>query len=375
MYDQLADRWVISDFAFPAFPGPGPFYQCIAVSQTNDPVSGGWFLYAVQHSDQPGETSWLGDYPKMALWTEPQPGGAYHLTVNLFDGPTFAFEGVRVFAFDRAAMLNGDANPTAIAFTVPLAGVGDSYSFVAANFRTGDPPPAGRDEMVLAVDSDHSRGYLDPSPRAVLSCRFCHPGKFNFRRWRQPHSECRDHSQPVRTKHGQPRLYRLVPQQGTADKLDTLGDKIMTPVVYQNRGGTESLWANQTTMLDFPNGPTAVRWYQFDVTGGSFPANPVQQQEFTNGGDGLFRWMGSIAVDQSGNTAISYATSSSSMFPGIRYAGRLVSDPPGNLGQGEATMFNGTGSQTGTNGRWGDYSYTSIDPRRHELLDRGRILR
>ena len=51
-----------------------------------------------------------------------------------------------------------------------------------------------------------------------------------------------------------------------------------------------------------------------------------------------------------------------SMFPGIRYAGRLVSDPPSNLGQGEATMFSGTGSQTGTNGRWGDYSMTTIDP-------------
>ena len=156
MYDQIADRWVISDFAFPGLPGSGPFFQCIAVSQTNDPVSGGWFLYAVQH--EPSQPTWVGDYPKMAMWNEPQPGGAYHLTVNLFDGPSLAFRGVRVFAFDRAAMLNGDANPTAIAFTVPLAGVGDSYSFVPANFRTGDPPPAGRDEMVLAIDSPASGG-------------------------------------------------------------------------------------------------------------------------------------------------------------------------------------------------------------------------
>ena len=34
--------------------------------------------------------------------------------------------------------------------------------------------------------------------------------------------------------------------------------------------------------------------------------------------------MPSVAVDQSGNTAIGYATSNSSMFPGIRYAGRLA---------------------------------------------------
>jgi hypothetical protein len=157
--------------------------------------------------------------------------------------------------------------------------------------------------------------------------------------------------------------FTIVPQQGTADRIDTLGDKIMTPMVYQNRSGTESLWASGTVCQDANcTQPTGVRWYQFDVTGGTFPANPVQQQTWTNAGDGLYRFMSSIAVDNSGNTAIGYASSSSSQFPGIRYAGRLVSDPPGNLGQGEATLFSGAGSQSDTNGRWGDYSMTTIDP-------------
>ena len=46
-----------------------------------------------------------------------------------------------------------------------------------------------------------------------------------------------------------------------------MGDKIMTPVVYQNRNGTESLWADHTIILNYPNGPTAafermaqIRW-------------------------------------------------------------------------------------------------------------------
>ena len=71
-----------------------------------------------------------------------------------------------------------------------------------------------------------------------------------------------------------------------------------------------------------------------------------------NGNDGLFRWMGSIAVDQNGNTALGYSVSSSDMFPAIRYAGRLSSDPLNDLAQGEANMFSGTGAQTDTNGRW-----------------------
>src|SRR5207248_2292814 len=50
LYDALADRWILSHFAF-AYSGSNsvsPFYQCIAVSQSGDPVAGGWYFYAVQ---------------------------------------------------------------------------------------------------------------------------------------------------------------------------------------------------------------------------------------------------------------------------------------------------------------------------------------
>ena len=346
----------MTDFAFPSFPGSS-FWECIGVSQSPDPVAGPWALYAIQVD--PANPTFLGDYPKLAIWNDGGTQNAYFLAMNLFASFT-EFDGVRAYALDRASMLaGGPAN--AIGFTLGLAGVGDSYSFVAANFRTGDPPPVGRDEMVLAVDATIPGAVLTQVHARFFHVDFANPGNATFGVGADHTPNAEITVNPF-VQAWTAQTYNLVPQQGTADKLDTLGDKIMTPVVYQNRAGTESLWANQTTMLNFPNGPTAVSWYQFDVTGGNFPATPVQQQEWTNGGDGLFRWMGSIAVDQSGNTAISYATSSSSMFPGIRYAGRLVGDPPSNLGQGEATMFTGTGSQTGTNGRWGDYSYTTIDP-------------
>jgi hypothetical protein len=360
MYDQIADRWVISDFAFPGLPGSGPFFQCIAVSETADPT-GSYFLYAVQH--EPTQTTWVGDYPKMALWTEPAPGGAYHLTVNLFDGPTLAFKGVRVFAFDRAAMLAGDPSPTAIAFTVPLAGVGDSYSFVAANFRTGNAPPAGRDEMLLAIDSPATGGVTLTQVHARLfHVDFVTPGNstFGIGADHTPNAEISVNGfiDAFTSANG----FTIVPQLGTAQRIDTLGDKIMTPMVYRFDGATESLWTSNTVCTDAPcTQPTGVRWYQFDVTGGTFPATPVQQQTWTNNDDGLYRFMSSIAVDNAGDTVIGYSVSSSSINPGIRYAGRLSADPPSDLVQGEGTMFNGTGSESDTNGRWGDYSMTTVD--------------
>jgi hypothetical protein len=359
LYDHLADRWLISDFAFSDLIN-GPFYQCIAVSTSPDPA-GTYNLYAIQH--EPAHMDWIGDYPKFALWSDPQPGGAYHFTVNLFDlSPFISFNGVRVFALDRASMLAG--GPTnAIAFTIGLAGVGDSYSLVPAYFRTGDPPPAGRDEMLLAVDATFPGVTLTQVHGWLFHVDFVTPGNSTIGLGADHTPNAEITVNPF-VQAWTATTYNLVPQDEdvTTQKLDTLGDKIMTPLVYQNRNGTESLWADQTTMLNFPNGPTAVSWYQFDVTGGNFPATPVQQQEWTNDGDGLWRWMASIAVDADGNTAIGYSTSNTDQFASIRYAGRLESDPPGNLAQGEAIMTNGGGAQTHSAGRWGDYTYLSIDP-------------
>jgi hypothetical protein len=358
MYDHQADRWVISDFAFPSFPGTS-FWQCIGVSQSPDPVAGPWALYAIQID--PANPNQLGDYPKFSMWNDGGTQNAYFFTVNLFTTPT-TFVGVRAFALDRASMLaGGPAN--AIAFTVPLAGVGASYSFVAANFRTGDPPPTGRDEMVLAVDSPAS----NPTTLTQVHARFFHvdfanPGLSTFGAGADHLPNAEITVNPFVEAWTNTSGFTIVPQLGTTQHLDTLGDKIMTPVVYQNRGGTESLWADQTNILNFPAGPTIIRWYQFDVTGGNFPATAAQQQDWSNNNDGVWRFMPSIAVDAAGNTAIGYSVSSSADHPGIRYAGRLVTDPPSDLSQGEAIMFTGAGSETDTNGRWGDYSMTTIDP-------------
>src|SRR6266478_1243386 len=348
-YDQLADRWVITDFASP---GSAPFYECIGVSRTGDPVAGGWYLYALR--TDPANPMHFGDYPKFGLWNNPQPGGAYYYTVNLFlFPPPETLDGVRAFALDRGSMLSGGA-ANAIAFTITPAILGDALSLVPATFRTGSAPPAGEDEFILAVDLTENV-MLTQVKGWLFHVDFVMPTNSRL---------------GVGEEHAPNALITvngflngpgaLVPQPGTMQKLATLGDRIMTPVVYQNRSGTESLWAAQTVSVT-SDGPTGIRWYQFNVTGGNFPATAVQQQDWSNGNDGLWRWMPSIAVDANGNMAIGYSVSSPSIFPGIRYAGRRATDPLNDLSQGEAIMTNGGGSQTGYN-RWGDYTMTTIDP-------------
>jgi hypothetical protein len=353
-YDHIADRWVVSDFAFGAFPGTA-FYQCVGVSKNNDPVAGGWWLYAVQVD--PANNSFLGDYPKFGLW----PDG-YYLSVNLFSNNT-TFNGVRVYALDRNAMINGGPANT-IAFTITPADLGDQYSLVPATFRHGSQPPAGQPEWFMDINSSAAANTVETQVFVRrFHADFVTPANSTFG---VGASHTPDGTITVNGFVDAFTTTTAIAPNGTATTtqfLDTLGDKLMYPLVYQNRGGVESIYSSHTVNNNQNGtGPTGVRWYQFNMTGNTIPATPAQQQTFTNGADGLWRWMPSINVDAQGNLAIAYSASSTTVNPGIRYAGRLATDPASTMAQGEAVMTPGTGHQTSTSGRWGDYSSLFVDP-------------
>ena len=135
---------------------------------------------------------------------------------------------------------------------------------------------------------------------------------------------------------------------------------------YRNFGGSpvqESLVGNAIR-----RGSSAhddIQWYEFRNAGASNTAvNVFQQGTYDPTTD--WRWMGSIAMDNSHNIALGYSKSSTTIKPGIYITGRLAGDTAGTMGA-EATVLAGTGVQLvvgGTNpgNRWGDYSAMTIDP-------------
>ena len=156
-----------------------------------------------------------------------------------------------------------------------------------------------------------------------------------------------------------PTTRACVPQLGAggSNSLDGIGDRLMYRLAYRRFGdGHESLVGNYTVKS---NNVAAVRWFELRrVTAG--PVRVFQESTFQP--DATHRWMGSAAMDKFGNLVIGFSASSPSIHPQIRYAGRLATDPLNTLAQGEAHLFNGTGSQLGTGNRWGDYSSMAIDP-------------
>ena len=132
----------------------------------------------------------------------------------------------------------------------------------------------------------------------------------------------------------------------------------MFRLAYRNFGSPSA--PNESIVGNFSvnsSGVAGLRWFELkNVTSG-----PVTvAQESTYQPDTTWRWLGSAAMDHAGNFAIGFSASSSAIHPQIRYAGRLATDPPNTLAQGEAHLFDGTGSSS--SGAWDDYSALTVDP-------------
>jgi hypothetical protein len=137
----------------------------------------------------------------------------------------------------------------------------------------------------------------------------------------------------------------------------------MHRLAYRNFGSHEALVTNQSVEAGpGPGGAIAgIRWWE--IRNPATTPTIFQEGTFAPGlTDGTHRWMGSIAQDRAGNMALGYSVSSTTVFPGLRYTGRLTSDAPGVMAQGEGTFVNGVGIQTTTNSRWGDYTSMNVDP-------------
>src|SRR5262245_20371814 len=318
LYDQIANRWVVSQFA-----GSTPRDECVAVSTTSD-ATGTWNRYDFQL-----DTNNFYDYPKLGVWPD-----AYYLAMNVFNNAGNMFFGAQPYALDRAAMLAG----LPATFITPGLQSTSLGSLIVADLDGSNLPPAGAPNPWLSTSGSPWRVY-----------------RFHVD-WGTPGNSTFTLGGNV-TPAGYSTLGANVPQLGTADLLDNLADRPMFRLAYRRfADGHEALVGNRTVSS---GGVAGIRWWEINnATSGT----PAFTQQGTYQPDTTWRWMGSAGMDASGNLAIGFSASSASINPQVRYAGRLAADPPGTLGQGEATLFAGTGSQTGTGGRWGDYSDLTVDP-------------
>jgi hypothetical protein len=320
-YDRLADRWIISQFQVTST----PLQQCVAVSKTADPT-GAYFRYAFNYSGFP-------DYPKMGVWPD-----AYYVSYNMFNNAGTSFLGSQVCAFDRAKMLTGAAA------TQQCFSTSTSFGGLLPSDLDGTLlPPTGAPNPVVALGATSTslaywKFHVDWTTPA--NSTFTGPTSLTV---------------PAYTEAcGQ--TGTCIPQSG-GGSLDSLSDRLMYRAAYRSfADGHHSIVTNHAVTVGTNVG---VRWYELRVDAAN---NLSAFQAGTYAPDTAFRWMGSAAMDQAGNIALGFSTSSSTTKPSIRYTGRLAGDAAGTMTQGEGTIITGAGAQGSTLSRWGDYSSLQIDP-------------
>ncbi|MGW4161697.1 hypothetical protein [Streptomyces sp. NPDC004788] len=351
-HDPIADRWVITYFAFNVDSSNdpvAPYHECIAVSKTADPVTGGWHLYDFLVSNQR-----FNDYPKLGVWPD-----AYYVTFNWEGAPGAG----GAYAFDRANMLNG--NPAGFVCFGCDTGIGlnGGDGFTRLSSDTG----------MLPADFDGTRLPTFGAPATLTRIT----GNNTLRSfafhvdWQVPANSTLTQLADVTVADFNTSLSGI-PQPDTTQTLDPLSDRLMHRLQYRNFGTYESMVVNHTVNVDGA-GHAGVRWYELHRPAGG--ANWILHQQGTFAPDAAHRWMGSIAMDKAGNMALGYSVSSApatptaqnpKVYPSIRAAARLAGDPLGLLPQSELKIRDGKGSQTGASpegiGRWGDYSAMQVDP-------------
>lgn len=317
LYDGLAGRWLLSQFA-------SPTHMCVAISQTADPL-GSYHLYTFNVGSFP-------DYFKFGVWDD-----AYYMSAN--EGTYTAY------AFDRAKMLAGDSSASFVKFT------GQTNFLLPADVDGPTGPPLGTPGYFYTFKDNSFHGGPDRIELFELDVNFGAPGSSTF---------TLADVFPVT-----PFTYTVcgffnfncARQRGTSQRVDVVSEWPMHRFPYRNFGAHDTLLGNFTVGGGSGEVGAAIRWFELRDTGAGWT---LYQEGTHDPGGGVDRFMGSIAMDSQGNIALGYSVLSSAIYPSIGYATRSPGDPLGTM-QPEMPMILGRGSQTGSN-RWGDYSAMAVDP-------------
>lgn len=327
LYDRAADRWLLSYIGSNSAETIAS--ECVAVSKTNDPT-GAYYLYGYSFGAN------LNDYPKLSTWAT-ATNSAYLATYNIFESFVL-FTGAKICAFDRTKMLAGDSSAAQICKQTPSS----EFGYLPADMDGPSPP-------------------VDGTPGIFISWYNNNPGQLYLRKLKVNFAAgTATLSSPTVISVANSTLAcsdggQCVPQSGTTQTLDSLGDRLMYRFAIRHFSDHDRAVVNHAVNSA---GHVAVRWYELYDPAGSVTVN----QQGTFAPDSTYRWMASLAEDQAGDIGLAYSASSSAIHPAIRFTGRVPTDAAGTM-ESESTIIQGTASQTGAYAyRWGDYTAMQVDP-------------
>ena len=341
LFDKFADRWFISEFQITNTP-----YQFdVAVSKTSDPT-GAYYVWEFSM----GNTD--PDYPKYSIWSD-----GYYITFQGFGGfnPNVPQQ---IAVLERNRMLKGDPNAGMVIGNLPsnpnFTG-GNNSLFASPKALDCDAsalPPFGTPEYIVYFENIASGGFDD---KIVMD-------KVAFDTTAKTLTITRADSFAVATFNAYFSGGNMtdISQPGLLHNVDALDGTFNYRTPYSVFTGYNSVVLSNTVNLG--RLVAGIRWYELRQDN-TTKVWTLHQTGTYGPNDGVSRWNGAICQDYNGDIALAYCVAGSvNLYPGIRYTGRLSSDPVGQMTFAEQTAIAGTSTLSGTFGRWGDYSQLDIDP-------------
>lgn len=221
LYDQIADRWMLSQFT-----SSGPtYYNCVAVSTTANPT-GSYYRWAFSTGNN------FPDYPKYGWW----PDALYISTREFAGGSSFA--GIGAYAIKRSDLISGNPAAQVISFLVTTASAGGAYNIgdglLPSDLDGSTLPPASSPNYFMG-SMDNGGPYGAPQDALTLwkfTADFVTPVNSTF---------VLANTIPISSYDTMPAFCSgraCIPQPGTANKIDHLGyrQRPLHRLAYRNFG-------------------------------------------------------------------------------------------------------------------------------------------
>jgi hypothetical protein len=352
-YDRLSGRWFFTMITVPT--GAPPANRLMVAFSDSSTITGG-SVFTVFFWNFANPSGCVIDYDTLGI-----DQNALYVGGNIFCGSTVATlqplesDGLVI---GKSRLLAG--TPTAVFFK--LAGNGAAMNSCAT-------PGAGDDGLYTP------QGVDNPDPAATFGyfagVSLCFFGELAFAQITNPGG-----STPTAALAFMAVPATLIPApapaMGSTHPLDTIDDRLFNA---QLRNG--HLWAAHNICVDStgiappppktppfcpPPNRDAIRWYDVNIGGPSLnQSGTVFDSTATNP---LFFYDASINASGQGHVALGFTESGAMAHAQAATVGRLATDATGtmeaiNVYQASAFDYN---LQTTPTQRWGDYSYTSVDP-------------
>ncbi len=337
LYDQFADKFVITNFDVSSTPNK----LLVAVSQTPDPVNGGWYVYAFEI---PGTSGFnIIDYPKFSIWSD-----GYYITSNKDSGS--ADTSNVVYVMERDQMIVGNTTAQIIGFPLPGITTNGFYSPSGFNVNGNQMPPSGNAPIIFLQDDSWSGVNQD------------HLKIWNINvDWANPNNSIISNPQQLPTtafnsvfNNGS---FSNLPQPNGTD-IDALQATVMFMTNYRRFSNYNSVVLNFVVNTD-NQGKAGIRWYELRQNNDGDPWTIYQESTYIDPSNHN-TFAGSINMDRFGNIALGYTIVDSDQVPELHYTGRLETDPINQMTITPDTVI--PGGISDPTSRYGDYAQLTVDP-------------